>query len=683
MLIRFESSRLLFYSWVMLTSVPLSWGATATVSSGSGRPGYPTNLNLTLANAGSAAVSAIQWTLTYSAADISSITVTPGTAATAAGKSVSCSGTNPVTCLAFGINRNGIADGELASFTVNVNPASTSNSTVIGISKLVASDASGQPLATTGVSGSLSLSQGSSVGGSPSSSASFIKLDTTTSGTWKGAYGNDGYNVIGDSSQYPSYVSVTPSGHSPYTWTTSTGDTRALQKPASSTERIASAWYTFTSMSMELNFQDSAAHMVALYMLDWDGHGGGRYQRVEILDSGGNVLDSRIVYGFNQGQYLVWSLTGRVTIRVVNLNSASNAVVNGLFFSGQGGAVSFVGMDSTTSGSWKGVYGSEGYNVVGTSANLPSYVTMNSSGAFDYIWAQSTSDPRALQKPSPATDRIASTWVSSSSFTIGLNFLDTAQHQVAISMLDWDNHTGGRSQRIEILNSANQVLDSRSVSGFVNGQYLVYIIRGPVIIRVTNLNPSSNAVVNGVFFAPASSSGSGSVSGPASAPGTTATFLNTDTTTLGNWKGVYGSDGYNVIGDGVNYPSYASVNATGAILYKWTNSTTDARALQKPASADRVAATWYIPSSLTVEVNLTDGARHRVAIYLLDWDGYFGRSERIEILDPANGNAVLDSRTVSNFVGGQYLVWNISGRVLIRVTNLNPISNAVLNGIFF
>jgi hypothetical protein len=55
--------------------------------------------------------------------------------------------------------------------------------------------------------------------------------------------------------------------------------------------------------------------------------------------------------------------------------------------------------------------------------------------------------------------------------------------------------------------------------------------------------------------------------------------------------------------------------------------------------------------------------------------------EQVDILD-AN-NTVLDSRTMSNFVGGAYLVWNLSGHVIVRITNTNGPSNAVLSGIFF
>jgi hypothetical protein len=65
----------------------------------------------------------------------------------------------------------------------------------------------------------------------------------------------------------------------------------------------------------------------------------------------------------------------------------------------------------------------------------------------------------------------------------------------------------------------------------------------------------------------------------------------------------------------------------------------------------------------------------------MDWDSYGPRIQNIHLLDP-NGN-VLDTRQVSNFTGGQYLIWNIIAHVEIRSTNLNSISNSVIEGLFF
>ncbi len=156
--------------------------------------------------------------------------------------------------------------------------------------------------------------------------------------------------------------------------------------------------------------------------------------------------------------------------------------------------------------------------------------------------------------------------------------------------------------------------------------------------------------------------------------------MKTDTTTQGNWQSVYGADGYNVIGDTTSYPAYAAVTPSGQSSYTWAASTTDVRALERSNDSGRVAATWYASSSLTVDVNLTDGKSHQIALYCLDWDNA-GRSERIDVLDAGTGT-VLDTRTVTGFNSGQYLVWNISGHVVVRVT-MTAGANAVVSGIFF
>src|SRR5215469_18033207 len=73
--------------------------------------------------------------------------------------------------------------------------------------------------------------------------AQFVQLDTTTEGNWKGSYGADGFNVIGDTaSSYPSYATVTPSGQSTYTWASPAADVRAPQVTAL-TGRVAATWY--------------------------------------------------------------------------------------------------------------------------------------------------------------------------------------------------------------------------------------------------------------------------------------------------------------------------------------------------------------------------------------------------------------------------------------------------------
>jgi hypothetical protein len=161
-----------------------------------------------------------------------------------------------------------------------------------------------------------------------------------------------------------------------------------------------------------------------------------------------------------------------------------------------------------------------------------------------------------------------------------------------------------------------------------------------------------------------------------------ATFIKADTTTQGNWKNTYGSEGYNIINDAVSYPAYAQVTPSSNLLAVWSASTSDARALQKVASTtDRLAACWYQSSYFTIDVNLTDGQAHQIALYNLDWDGSNQRSQQIDILN-ATTNAVLDSRSVTSFSTGKYMVWHISGHVTIKITRTG-IWNSVIGGIFF
>ena len=161
-----------------------------------------------------------------------------------------------------------------------------------------------------------------------------------------------------------------------------------------------------------------------------------------------------------------------------------------------------------------------------------------------------------------------------------------------------------------------------------------------------------------------------------------ATFVGSDVATKGNWRGVYGADGYAILNDSTSYPAYAQVTPGGQQSYVWAaQPDSDPRALQR-ATTGRIAACWYSPglvgSSFSVDVNLTDGAVHRVALYLLDWDTTV-RVTRVDVLDAAT-QQVLSTQTLQSFNGGVYLVWNLQGHVILRFTSTGG-SNAVLSGL--
>jgi hypothetical protein len=553
---------------------------------------------------------------------------------------------------------------------------------VITVLVNVAANASSPQVNQVSVSGggsataSASDFTGISSGSLGSSSASFIRMDTTTQGNWHGTYGADGYTVVGDQASNPAYVTPIPAGQNLAVWAPSTGDVRGLQKGSNPSDRIAATWYAGNSFTVDLPETDANTHQLALYFLDWDTTA--RRETVDILDGNGSVLSSQnLNTNFSGGTYLVWNVSGHVKVRVT-VTGGANPVLSGLFFGGTSnvvnpppGAASFVKMDTTTQGNWHGVYGVDGYTVVGDQSSNPGYVTPVPAGQNLAVWAPSTGDVRGLQKGSNPSDRIAATWYAGNSFTVDLPETDANTHQLALYFLDWD--TTARRETVDILDGNGNVLNSQNLTNsFSGGTYLVWNVSGHVKVRIT-VTGGANPVLSGLFFG-----GTSTVVNPA--PGA-ASFVKVDTTTQGNWHGVYGADGYTVVGDQASNPGYVTPVPTGQSLAVWAASTGDARGLQKGSNpSDRIAATWYGGNSFTVDLPETDSSTHQLALYFLDWDTT-ARRETVDILD-GNGNVLNSQNLTSSFSGGTYLVWNVSGHVKVRVTVTGG-ANPVLSGMFF
>ena len=178
-------------------------------------------------------------------------------------------------------------------------------------------------------------------------------------------------------------------------------------------------------------------------------------------------------------------------------------------------------------------------------------------------------------------------------------------------------------------------------------------------------------------------SSSVAVTTPAGSPTASVTFLNTDSATQGTWTGVYGSDGYYVVGNGLvsHYPSYVQITASGQNDYQWATSNSDVKELQTaPGASTRVAGQEYAFGSFTYDVNITDGQTHQLSLYLLDYDNK-GRAETVQVADAGSGTQ-LDSRTATGFQNGVYYVWNISGHVKFTITRTAG-DNATVSGLFF
>ena len=164
-----------------------------------------------------------------------------------------------------------------------------------------------------------------------------------------------------------------------------------------------------------------------------------------------------------------------------------------------------------------------------------------------------------------------------------------------------------------------------------------------------------------------------------SAPPASAVFLTQDTTTEGNWIGTYGTQGYDVIGNAASLPRNDIVSPSGQSSQTWPLTPSDQRALEDASGIGRAAAYWYSNTSFTVNVDLGDGQMHNLELYFVDWDST-SRSEQVQITAASSG-AVLDTETVSSFHSGVYLDWQVSGDVVITITDLAG-ANAVLSGLF-
>jgi hypothetical protein len=176
----------------------------------------------------------------------------------------------------------------------------------------------------------------------------------------------------------------------------------------------------------------------------------------------------------------------------------------------------FVQSDTQTRGTWTGVYGSEGRYVIakedrvlhaapafwGVDPVIPGYVDLRHTGRQNFVWAEWTADPRALQRKPGWHERTLAVWVAPEKFSVRMGLTDLRPHRVSLYFLDWDAQS--RTQTVEVFNSDGQLLDSRTVSGFRDGVYLTWEVQGDVRFDFTKV-AGPNAILNGIFFDPAGS----------------------------------------------------------------------------------------------------------------------------------------------------------------------------------
>jgi subtilisin family serine protease len=158
-------------------------------------------------------------------------------------------------------------------------------------------------------------------------------------------------------------------------------------------------------------------------------------------------------------------------------------------------------------------------------------------------------------------------------------------------------------------------------------------------------------------------------------------FIKADTTRFGNWHNFYGTQGAYVVGESTTFPSFVNATFGGASPVIVQESTKSVYAPQKVSDpTDRIVAYNATTTTETINLTFTDGNPHRVGLYVADLD-HLGRTELVQIADPVT-ETVYDAQEVSNFIHGQYLIYDLRGTVQIKVSRLAG-PNAIFNAIFF
>jgi hypothetical protein len=501
----------------------------------------------------------------------------------------------------------------------------------------------------------------------------FVGVDEATRGNWHNEYGGVGAYIVGDpNSAFPSFTQaqVSFATEEVLGTSTSTRDTRPLQLIADPAQRISSYFASSSFMEFRFDFTDTDSHRVSFYAADLEKFG--RMQSFQVFDVSepGAPFGIRevVLTDFTNGKYVTFDLSGSVVIKVENRGPV-NAIVNGVFFDVAPIAPqALVRTDTTTKGRWMDRYGSQGGFVIGESNVFPSFVNVNVTGGATNIVKQTTKVNGALQKPSNPNKGIIANYSTDDTMTIDIEPLDDSPHYVSTYFLD-DQKRSGRIQRVDLFDVlTGDLLATETLSSFTGGTYLTWEVDRHVQIVIRRMAGES-AIVNGFFFD--------------STPASAANFVRTDANSRGNWKGVYGIDGQQIVGDSMSaFPTYVTANVTNGFPFILKSSTSDRRALQKIANTitnDRVVGYYATPHQMIVDLDFNDDSTHRIALYFVDFNNK-KRKQRIDLID-SDGN-LLSSREVADFRNGKYLVWDVRGRVQLVISRLAG-PDAILNGVFF
>lgn len=133
--------------------------ATLSAGSGSGQPGQSVTIPISLTSQGGAQVAGVNFDLNFDEKRLSVSSVTAGSAATAAGKSVSSSEPSPgkLRVIVFGVNQNVIGSGTIVNITFSILGSAAPGTVNLTFSNTAATDPSGNSVPVNTQAGSVTV----------------------------------------------------------------------------------------------------------------------------------------------------------------------------------------------------------------------------------------------------------------------------------------------------------------------------------------------------------------------------------------------------------------------------------------------------------------------------------------------------------------------------------------------
>ncbi len=324
----------------------------------------------------------------------------------------------------------------------------------------------------------------------------FVGTDDTSAGAWRTGHGSQGAFIVGQYTGLPDYARLQMSGATGVVRQLRSADKRALER-LGDTGGIQAYYATPDVMTLDVNFVDGRTHNVGFHMADYER--AGRVQKIEVINAdSGQVADTRLVGDFADGKYLTWRLSGHVAIRITRVAGPS-AVLSGIFFDAPRERSQFLGIDATTNGNWRGMYGADAAIIPGESGSL-GYISALGGQWYGNAANLVNNDPRAPQSILGGfTARGSAYWGTRTTMTFDLDLGDGPAVRTAFYFADYERLN--RAQRVEVVDrSTGAVLATQDIRDFAGkGKYAVFNLAGQVQVRITRLAGVS-AVVNGVFF---------------------------------------------------------------------------------------------------------------------------------------------------------------------------------------